>query len=133
MFEGEFTTWFQREVDQRVTWLAEIASEAVGMLNLFVFTRMPKPRSADAPGPARQWGYIANVYVAPAHRGDGLGEALLDAAIAYADANGFARLVLSPSERSIPLYGRAGFEPATTLMVRPQPDVSADDRQPRPR
>jgi hypothetical protein len=38
--------------------------------------------------------------------------------IAYADSEGLARLVLSPSERSVPFYERAGFGTATSLLVR---------------
>jgi len=83
-----------------------------------VFTRMPKPRSADARGPARQWGYVANVYVERDHRDHGIGRALLDEAVRHADRHGFARLVLAPSERSVAFYERAGFGPATSLMVR---------------
>jgi hypothetical protein len=45
----------------------------------------------------------------------------LNASTGHADEHGFARLVLSPSERSVPFYARAGFEPATSLMVRPGP------------
>jgi GNAT superfamily N-acetyltransferase len=89
------------------------------MLNLLVFTRMPRPRSAAVPGGPDRWGYVANVYVLPAARDAGVGRALRDAVLAHADAEGFARLVLSPSERSVPFYERAGFVPATSLMVRP--------------
>ena len=88
-----------------------------------VFTRMPKPRSAAASGWARQWGYVANVYVEPEHRDRGVGRAMLDEAVAYADEQGFARLVLSPSERSVPFYERAGFAPATSLMLRRATDA----------
>jgi GNAT superfamily N-acetyltransferase len=69
--------------------------------------------------PPRQWGYIANVYVDEAFRDRTVGRALLDAALEHAHTLRFARLVLSPSERSVPFYLRAGFEPATTLLVRP--------------
>ena len=31
---------------------------------------------------------------------------------------GFVRVVLSPSTRSVSFYARGGFEPATSLMVR---------------
>ena len=118
-FDAAFADWFEREAHQRLTWLAEIGSRPVGMLNLLVFTRMPRPRSRDAaPHPGR-WGYIANVYVEAGSRDAGAGRALLDAAVTYADEHGFARLVLSPSERSVPFYERAGFAPATSLMLRP--------------
>jgi GNAT superfamily N-acetyltransferase len=116
-FEPGFDAWWRREHDQRVTWLAEADGRAVGMLNLLVFTRMPKPQPAGSTW-ASQWGYVANVYVELALRDGGVGRALLDAATAYADERGFARLVLSPSPRSVPFYERAGFLPATSLMVR---------------
>lgn len=117
-FEVELAEWFAHEQHQRITWLAEVGDRPVGMLNLMVFTRMPKPRSAAAAGSARRWGYVANVYVVPEHRNRGIGGAMLDEAVALADAQGFARLVLSPSERSVPFYERAGFASATSLMVR---------------
>ena len=118
-FDDVFAEWFAREADQRVTWLAEHDGRALGMLNLLVFTRMPRPRAAAAPPHPAQWGYVANVYVVPADRDRGIGRLLLDAVTAHADAHGFARLVLSPSERSVPLYERAGFAPATSLLLRP--------------
>jgi hypothetical protein len=34
---------------------------------------------------------------------------MIDAVIAAAEERGYARLVLSPSERAIPFYARAGF------------------------
>lgn len=84
------------------------------MANLLVFTRMPRP---GRPEPSR-WGYLANVFVLATHRDGGVGSRMLGAATAYADGQGFARLVLSPSQRSVPFYARAGFVPATSLMVR---------------
>jgi GNAT superfamily N-acetyltransferase len=113
-FERRFDAWLERERHQRVAWLAVADGLAVGMLNLMVFTRMPRP---GRPEPSR-WGYVANVYVDPVHRDRGVGGLLLGACTAYADEHGFVRLVLSPSERSVPLYRRGGFAPAVELMVR---------------
>jgi GNAT superfamily N-acetyltransferase len=129
-FARRFAEWFERESNQRITWLAEVASQPVGMLNLLVFTRMPRPRVADQPTRATQWGYIANAYVKAQHRDRGIGAALLTAATGYADRRGFARLVLSPSERSIPFYERAGFEPATSLLVRTHPTSEVSHLRP---
>lgn len=120
-FDAQLADWFAREYHQRVTWLALDEDRPVGMLNMLVFTRMPKPADPDrrsATHWATQWGYIANVYVDPADRDGGVGRRLLDACTAYADEHGFARLVLSPSERSVPFYARAGFAPAISLMIR---------------
>jgi GNAT superfamily N-acetyltransferase len=118
-FEAVFAGWFEREAGQRVTWLAEDGARAVGMLNMLVFTRMPRPSAADAPLHPGRWGYVANVYVVPGDRDRGAGRLLLDAVTAHAVEQAFARLVLSPSERSVPFYERAGFAPATSLMLRP--------------
>nr|WP_246378036.1 GNAT family N-acetyltransferase [Nocardioides ginsengisegetis] len=113
-FTDRFEEWLEREQDQRVTWLGYADGEAVAMVNLLVFTRMPRP-GESAPN---QWGYLANCYVLPEHRNGGLGGRMLDALTAYADEQGFVRVVLSPSPRSVPFYLRGGFEPATSLMVR---------------
>jgi GNAT superfamily N-acetyltransferase len=120
-YDAEFAAWFEREAHQRVTWLAEIGDCIIGMLNMLVFTRMPKPRPVGVPQHPRQWGYIANVYVEQADRDAGVGKLLLDAALEYADEHGYVRVVLSPSERSIPFYRRAGFVPASSLLIRPHP------------
>lgn len=113
-YEEAFTAWYARERDQRVTWLVELDAVPVGMLNLLVFTRMPRPGRVVS-----RWGYVANLFVLAAHRGRGLGSALVRAATDHADEHGFARLVLSPSPRSVPMYERAGFQPGTDLLVRP--------------
>lgn len=113
-FQDRFDAWLEREQDQRVTWLVLDGDEPVGMLNLLVFTRMPRP-GEERPG---RWGYLANFYVRPSHRGRGLGARLLAACTTYTDDRGFVRIVLSPTERSVELYARGGFVPATSLMVR---------------
>ncbi|GAA2115183.1 GNAT family N-acetyltransferase [Nocardioides bigeumensis] len=116
-FLARFDEWLAREHDQRVTWLGLVGGAPVAMLNLLVFTRMPAPRP---PGSTRatQWGYLANFYVRPEQRDVGIGTAMLGACTAYADEHGFARIVLSPTTGSVPLYARHGFAPATSLMVR---------------
>ncbi len=116
-FEERFATWLERERHQRLTWLGLVDGEAVGMLNLLVFTRMPRP-GETAPN---QWGYLANFFVCEPHRSSGVGARMLATCTAYADERGFARVVLSPTERSVPFYARGGFLPATSLMLRQRP------------
>ena len=114
-----YRSWHAMERERRITWLAELADEPIGMLNMVVFTRMPRPRPEGGPEPIGRWGYIANMFVRPEHRNNGIGSALVQAAIEYADEHRYARIVLTPSEKAVPFYGRAGFVPATMLMVRP--------------
>lgn len=107
--------WFVREADQGLTWLAFTDNVPLGMFNMLIFTRMPRPGVSTA---RSQWGYVANVYVLGSQRDRGWGAKLMETCIAYAAEHNYARLVLSPSERSIPLYERAGFSPASSLMTR---------------
>jgi len=114
-YEPAFAEWFAREHEQRVAWLAVAEGEPVGMLNLMVFTRMPRPGR-----PVSRWGYLSNFFVLASHRGTGLGARLLATCVEHADAHGFVRIVLSPSERSRSLSLRAGFGAAVSLLVREQ-------------
>lgn len=110
-FVHRFTSWHAAE-PHRWFWIAEIGGDQVGMLNMLEFVRMPRPAQ-----PESRWGYIANVFVLSAHRDAGVGGRLLAAAISWARARDYARVVLSPSPRSVPFYARLGFRPATGLMV----------------
>jgi GNAT superfamily N-acetyltransferase len=113
-FAERFGAWFAVELQRRVFWLAEAGDAPVGMVNVLVFDRMPTP-GRDAGG----WGYLGNLFVVAEHRGRGTGGRLVGAVIDHARAAGFVRVVLSPSERSVPLYRRAGFVPADRLLVLP--------------
>jgi GNAT superfamily N-acetyltransferase len=117
-FEARFTDWYERESARRVAWLAEVSGEPVGMMNLAVFDRMPSPgRDAGS------WGYLGNAFVLAAFRDQGIGSRLLHALLRYADDRGYVRVVLSPSQRSVPFYGRFGFGPDSGLIVRRHPGL----------
>ena len=115
-FEENLTAWFGREWSRRIMWLAEEGGRPVGMMNLAIYERMPWPGRALS-----RWGYLGNVFVLAAYRNRGIGSQLVSAALNYADRNDFVRVVLSPTERSVPLYERAGFGPADALMLRTPP------------
>jgi GNAT superfamily N-acetyltransferase len=83
------------------------------MVNLAIFNRMPQPGRA-----ASHWCYLGNAFVLTSHRNRGIGTVLLETAVDYARDQGSARIVLSPSERSVPFYQRAGFGPATMLLAK---------------
>ena len=119
-FVRDVAAWLGEEGERRTTWLAECDGAAIGMASLFEYRRMPKPGL-----PPSRWGYVSNMFVRERARDAGIGRALLDAVIAEAETRGYARLVLSPSERAIPFYERAGFTSAgqaagnDRLLVRP--------------
>ena len=111
-FGERFAAWWARESSHRIMWLAEMDGRPVGAMNLAVFERMPRPGRAPS-----RWGYLGNAFVIAPYRNQGIGGQLLGAVLGYAREHHFARVVLSPSERSIPFYRRAGFGPADILML----------------
>jgi GNAT superfamily N-acetyltransferase len=113
-FERDFAQWYAAEAGRRLTWIAALGDETVGMLNLVEFHRMPRPGRLHS-----TWGYVSNVFVLAGHRNRGIGRQLLDAAIGTARERAYARLVLSPSEQARSLYARVGFGAADALMVMP--------------
>ncbi|MBO0826598.1 MAG: GNAT family N-acetyltransferase [Streptosporangiales bacterium] len=119
-FEQRFARWFTREQAHRVTWLAETDERPIGMLNLLLFERMPRPGR-----PAGGWAYLANMFVLHRFRNGGVGRLLLDAAVGYATDAGLERIVLHPSERAVPFYERAGFGGADMLLVRHLAEVAS--------
>jgi GNAT superfamily N-acetyltransferase len=118
-FEERFAAWFERESSRRITWLAEADGRLVGKMNLAIFERMPRPGRVSS-----RWGYLGNAFVLAAYRNQGIGRQLLDAVLGHAEESGFARVVLSPTERSIPFYQRAGFGPADALMLWTPPNTT---------
>ena len=111
-FEERFAAWWARESSRRITWLAEVEHRPVGAMSLAEFERMPRPGRATG-----RWGYLGNAFVLAPHRNQGVGSQLLAAVLGYAREHDLARVVLSPAQRSVPFYQRAGFGPADVLMV----------------
>jgi GNAT superfamily N-acetyltransferase len=103
-FEQRMDDWLALEGARRTVWLATLAGTPVGMASMFEYRRMPRPGRPDS-----RWGYISNMFVREEHRNRAIGSALLTTIVAAADERGYARLVLSPSERALPFYRRAGF------------------------
>jgi GNAT superfamily N-acetyltransferase len=103
-FAARVAAWIEAEGDRRTTWLAVHGEAPVGMASLFEYRRMPRPGQ-----PASRWGYVSNVFVREGFRNRGIGSTLLAAVVAAADERSYARLVLSPAERTLAFYRRAGF------------------------
>jgi predicted N-acetyltransferase YhbS len=84
------------------------------MVCLTEYTRMPSPRTSAA----GSWGYLGHLYVPPEYRGVGIGAQLVDCLLHNAEVRGYRKVILSPSELSMPLYSRHGFTRDNDVMVR---------------
>jgi GNAT superfamily N-acetyltransferase len=115
-FAARFASWFDHESEQRTFWLAEDAGRAVGMLNLLVVRRMPRPGHVD-----QAWGYLGNLYVQPERRRQGVGTLLVDAALGEAMHRGLVRLVLHANAGSLPFWRSRAFSETGDLWVRELP------------
>jgi ribosomal protein S18 acetylase RimI-like enzyme len=69
--------------------------------------------------------WIGTIWVAPAHRGRGLGRALTQATIDAADSASCRTLVLVATDRGRPLYERLGFEIQTWYRTMEAPGLDA--------
>lgn len=113
-FVTDVRDWLTAERGHRTTWLAEVDGEPVGYVSALHYRRMP-----SATREAGGWAYLGNLFVLPGHRGHGVGEALVRGVEAWARGLGLARVVLSPSPASVPLYRRLGYLDADELLVLP--------------
>ena len=87
------------------------------MVNLTLFDRMPVPGRESG-----VWGYLGNMFVLEHHRRKGVAAALTAALLEFADRNDLVRVVLNPSEMSVPLYRKLGFHDDHALLIRHHPD-----------
>jgi GNAT superfamily N-acetyltransferase len=109
-FGTAFTDWM--EANPRKFFVADNDGELVGMLNLMIFERMPKPGTE-----ASRWVYLGNAYVLPEFRNAGIGGRLVEASVQFSQSINAVRMVLSPSAESRDFYARLGFQPAGEMNV----------------
>jgi GNAT superfamily N-acetyltransferase len=104
--------WMRRELTARSwrAWVAIDDGRIVGHLWLGTVEKIPNPLVE-----LERHGYISNVYVTPAARG-GVGDRLLQTALAWARENGLDRVILWPTARSATLYARHGFTRDSDVM-----------------
>jgi GNAT superfamily N-acetyltransferase len=105
-FVKRCATWMRRELTEEKAWRAWVAAtngSLVGQVWLHTIHKVPNPVEES-----ERHAYLSNLYVKESERG-GTGSRLLEAALAWARANGFDRVVLWPTRRSVTLYLRHGF------------------------
>lgn len=111
---SDLVQWCAAHEQSHVPFLALLASsEAVGMAWLAVVPRVPRPDSTG-----RLSGDIQSMYVVAAHRSEGVGSALLSAALDHADRLGLEHVTVHSSPRATSLYERHGFTATPELLLR---------------
>ncbi|ALO13504.1 acetyltransferase [Streptomyces venezuelae] len=105
--------WIRERLDSGrwLAWVVESGGEVYGHVFLHLIERVPEPYEDNTPT-----GYVTNFYVAPSQRNRGFGAALLTALKLHAQQRGMDTLIVWPSERSVPLYQRAGFQLSAELL-----------------
>ena len=99
-------------------WVARSGERLVGAMWLQTVHRVPVPGKRAGP-----IGYLTNVYVEPGHRNAGVGAQILTRVTAWCRQEGFSAVIVWPTERSRPFYGRAGFtRPDEPLVIELEQD-----------
>lgn len=89
---------------ERPAWLAEAGEEHGGFLQARVLEPLPAPSR-----PPRAVLAVETFFVRPAHRGIGVGEQLLRAAVAWARDGGFAEVRVPAGPHTTAMVERVGF------------------------
>ncbi|MEV8371426.1 GNAT family N-acetyltransferase [Kribbella sp. NPDC056861] len=111
-FAAELASWWATHQDSHLAFVAR-NPEIVGMAWVALVPRIPRPGATS-----RLSADIQSVFVDPAHRGHGIGSALVQAASEHAIRLGAARVTVHSGRRAVPVYERLGFESSRQLLQR---------------
>jgi GNAT superfamily N-acetyltransferase len=93
-------------------WVAEREAQIVGHVWLQIVEKIPNP------GPESELhAYVSNFFVMPNERNAGVGSHLLKSAVEHGRSLGVDTVFLWPTEQSLPLYRRIGFDKPSDLIV----------------
>jgi GNAT superfamily N-acetyltransferase len=104
-FLDRFARAWSAQVAQRPAWVAEAGQEHAGYLLALAVRPLPWPGRGSGGGTL----HVETFFVRPAHRGVGVGEQLLRAAVAWARAEGFERVAMTAGPHTRPMVERMGF------------------------
>ena len=109
-FARGFVEWMAAHAASHRAVVAEVDGAVVGMAWIAITARPPQPRSSD-----RRSADLQSVYLRPEHRGGGLGQRLVRAAIELARAEGAEHLTVHATPDAAAFYERFGFEAGPTI------------------
>lgn len=126
-FVGSIRTWLEAEGEARITLMASVGSQPIGMISMLEYRGMPAPGA-----PSSRWGYVDHLFVRDDERRQGVGTALISETVAIADARDYPKLLVSPNAVALSLFHRLGFMlmdelgPEGILLFRPRPPAVAE-------
>ncbi len=115
MFIERCTAWMREQLRGEGNWkcwIAEAESKPVGSVWAQRIEKIPNPIAEP-----EHYVYLTNFYVQAEHRSQGIGSLLLEAVVEWSKNNDAELVLLTPTERSKPLYLRHGFFPAEKFMT----------------
>jgi GNAT superfamily N-acetyltransferase len=113
-FLDRYATAWLAAPERHPIWIAEAGDEHAGYLQALVLRPLPWPGAAADAASAL---VVQAFFVRPDHRGVGVGEELLRAAVAWAREAGLARVSMSAGEHTAAMLERLGFSAAPRQMV----------------
>lgn len=118
-----FRLWLQPRLDdgRYFGWVAQAEDIAVGGLGMMVIDWPPHP---SHPTQAVR-GYILNVFVEPAHRGQGIAGKLMQIASAEAARRGIRHMVLHATTMGRPIYEKLGWRQTVEMSITLSTDNGA--------
>lgn len=105
-FLDRYARSWSAQLRTRPTWIAEVGDQHAGYLQSSLVPALPWP--------GREGGGVLVVdtfFVRPTHRGIGVGEHLLRAAVGWARAEGLGEVRMAAGTHTRPMVERVGLEP----------------------
>jgi ribosomal protein S18 acetylase RimI-like enzyme len=112
-FLAAYTDFFQQGLRSKshILWVACDGATIIALVSIAIAPLAPRPCR-----PHDSFGYISDNYTRPQYRNRGIGAELMRHAAAWAKEEDLELLIVWPSERAIPFYGRLGFRSDNDVM-----------------
>ena len=114
-----------------LAWVAESSvspPETIGGAGVQLRPMLPRPTSAGNGIELGPEAIVLNVYVEPAWRRRGVGEALMQSVLTALAERQIRRIVLHASDDGRRLYERLGFEPTNEMRLERTPKIAVPGR-----
>ena len=110
LFTSSVRTWLETEGEPRITLMASVHDQPIGMISLLEYRGMPVPGARSS-----RWGYLDHLFVTEDNRRQGIGTALIAETMTIADHRDYQKLLVAPTAAALSLFHRLGFTMHTPL------------------